>query len=971
VPPEKNKSLHPLNSIHLTHYSNDLLNTVSNDIANHAQHLLPDLSAVTVFLPNLLIQNQLRSKILHACNDVGYSAVLPPNITTLKRWVCSQYEINKPVLSQYARELILVDAIKQQPELFSDANPWTIADELLNLFDAMELNNIQPATIKNHINKKDNTISHALLHESDLVKTLWEAWQEQIIGENYLDPTQLYAQALKNTDIDKAQSIYCVGLDQFSNLESDFLDSINHQSNIQVYAYACNSTCTNRTDHWLMKYQAEDNHHCFENADTINSYSTLLDSVYTTSNSTIKQRAERFIKDHPDDPVLNRLQTYKTNSFEAHTKALDLQIRIWINEDKNNIGVVTTDRKLVRRLRAILEHANVAVNDAAGWALATTSAAVVIEWWLQLVEERFPAKIFLALANSPFFPTSDDEIHRQALDYFEKHIILDLNLHNGMNHFRSSLEQTKTIAEDSKILDYLYDLLDKFEQSAQLLGKLHGSKNYPLHYFISELLNSLKPIGLYTALNKDDAGKQIITLFEDQISHFKLVDNSMSWSESRRFLSRIFDQQNYKPPISKSCVTFCSLEQSRLQNFDALVIASVDKNNFPGNINNYVFFNEQVRSELDIPTWRDDHARYLHQFRCLLEAAKTILITVQTEKYGEKTSPSPWLEAIEAFYRIAYNNELTNQKITDLVALDGSTVSRPSQLPLPTHTVQPEPILLPNIKPKSITISEYQSLVDCPYQYFALSCLNLSQTKELSEDLDKADFGSLIHKCVHAFYNDLPNLPGPFKQKITTTSKNAAEELLIEISQTVFSKAFNPEPTTNFNNELWLQRWLNLIPKFIDWEVERQSSYTPLRHEKKFDYEINKHANINGRVDRVDRCAEGLAIIDYKTGVSATRKSILAGEQVQLPMYALLNTSVNNEPVTRVEYLDIGKDNKVKSSAIVKKDDLDELKDEHLQRIQEFFTNISQDLAFTAHGSDDICEKCNAVGVCRKVYWQN
>ena len=53
---------------------------------------------------------------------------------------------------------------------------------------------------------------------------------------------------------------------------------------------------------------------------------------------------------------------------------------------------MTTDRKLVRRLRAVLEHANIAVNDAAGWALATTSAAVVIEWWLTANRRKISCK---------------------------------------------------------------------------------------------------------------------------------------------------------------------------------------------------------------------------------------------------------------------------------------------------------------------------------------------------------------------------------------------------------------------------------------------------------------------------------------------------------------------------------------------------------------------------------------------------
>ena len=289
----------------------------------------------------------------------------------------------------------------------------------------------------------------------------------------------------------------------------------------------------------------------------------------------------------------------------------------------------------------------------------------------------------------------------------------------------------------------------------RLLTKLHNKNNYPLHIFINELLNSLKPIGIYTTLNNDEAGKQIIDLFEDQIAHFKLIDNNMSWSESRHFISRIFDQQNYKPPTSKDYVTFCSLEQSRLQRFDALVIASMDKSNIPGATDNYVFFNQQVRTELKIPTWRDDHARQLHQFRSLLDSSENILITVQTENNGEKTTPSPWLEAIETFYQMAYNHTLLNPDLEYLVIQNSTKITNFSEIPFPTQSVQPNPVLISELKPENISISQYQRLINCPYQYFTLSCLKLSQTNELKEELDKADFGNLVHHSIHAFFTNL------------------------------------------------------------------------------------------------------------------------------------------------------------------------------------------------------------------------
>jgi len=962
--------LHTLNNIELVHYSQDLLGFISREIAKHTTDLLPDLSKVVIFLPNQLSQSTLRENILREISKLGHEAVFPPTLTSLRQWVRSKHQVSKPILSQYARELILVDAVKQQPDLFSSANPWGIANELLSLFDAMLLNDIKPTEFSNYYQGENQDVSHALLHESDLVKLLWEAWQLQISDEEFIDPIQTYSNALNTVSTSENELFYCIGLDQLSTLECNFLNRVEQHSQLYFYAYASNLDCSARSDVWLNKYINADTQLNFHPNENITPDSILYDSVFSDNELNIKQRAESFAGNHTD-PLQGHLSVYKNNSFEQHTKAIDIQIRIWLNKKKQNIGVVTTDRKLVRRLRAVLEHANVSVNDAAGWALATTSAAVVVEWWLQLVEERYPAKLLLALANSPFFPVEDRDLHEKAINVFEKEIILALNLHSGLHRYRDAIEKiqarSKTIDQD--VFDYLTILLDRFETSAQLLAKLHSKKSYPLHRFINELLSSLKPIGIYTTLNNDDAGKQIIELFEDQIAHFKLIDNNMSWSESRRFMSRIFDQQNYKPPTSMNSVTFCSLEQSRLQRFDALVIASMDKNNFPGTTNDYVFFNEQVRTELNIPTWRDDHARLLHQFRSLLDCSENILITVQTENNGEKTTPSPWLEAIETFYHMAYHHTLLNSDLEYFVAQDSTKVTQVSEIPFPTQSVQPSPVLIPELKPENISISQYQSLINCPYQYFTLSCLKLSQTNELKEELGKADFGSLVHHSIHAFFTDLDYLPGPFNSKVTTHNRDEAEAMLRQISEQAFPQSTDMESNDGFNNELWLQRWLNLIPKFIDWEIKRQTNYTPQSHEAEKKLNINDASQIHGRLDRVDMSADGFSIIDYKTGITPSKKSIMAGEQVQLPMYALLNESDTDKKTSQVEFVAIGDSNAVKSIAIIKDEELEHLKNDHLHRLQMFFQSLNQDTPFAALASNDTCEKCDAFGVCRKSFW--
>ena len=469
--------MHALSNIELVHYSQDILELVSRKIVKHTTDLLPNLSNVVIFLPNQLSQTTLRENILKEVSKQGHDAVFPPTLTTLRQWVCSKHQFSKTRLSQYARELILVDAVKQQPDLFSNANPWGIANELLSLFDAMLLNDVKPSEFSNYYQGKNQDVSHALLHESDLEKFLWEAWLLQISDEEYIDPILTYSHALNNVNASENKLFYCVGLDQLSKLECNFLNRVEQHAELFFYAYASNIDCPTRSDLWLKKYINADTQINYHSKKSRTSYSTLFDSVFSDNELNIKQRAESFANNHTD-PLKGRLSIYKNNNFEQHTKAIDIQIRIWLNENKQNIGVVTTDRKLVRRLRAVLEHANISVNDAAGWALATTSAAVVVEWWLQLVEQRYPAKQLLALANSPFFPIQDNDLHEEAINVFEKEIILALNLHNGIHRYRDAIDkiQARSKTIDQSVFEYLTALLDKFETSAQATNQIAQQK---------------------------------------------------------------------------------------------------------------------------------------------------------------------------------------------------------------------------------------------------------------------------------------------------------------------------------------------------------------------------------------------------------------------------------------------------------------------------------------------------------------
>ncbi len=942
-------------------YFQDLLDVASANIIQNNKDLLPNLCTITIFLPNKLPQTQLQNSLLAHAERLGHTAVLLPNCTTLRQWAFTNNVPHKPVLSQYARELILVDAINQQPNLFSNANPWAIASELFALFDGMALNDVDQTRLDDYLCKSSSRTSTTLSQEAELVTTLWKAWQEQLSHENVLDPIDAYIQALLAIESTKDKLFYCIGLDKLFTREISALHKLDQQSQLHIYLSASSPTLSTRPDTIIKKLALSQNQEDHTTIDKISSYTKFFDSVFLNSDLSIKQRAKIFSDKHLISPIDKQLNIYKTNSLEQHVKAIDIKIRSYIYHGKENIGVVTADRKLARRLRAVLEHANILVNDIGGWALSTTSAATILEYWLQLIEEKYPTKQLVTIARSPFFPILvDKKLHNQAIDFLEKEIILAFNLHNGLNVIRTKLDDIHNDQDDinNQILDYLYAFIDKIEASTHNIVRLCTHESIPIHRYFEETFNALKTIGIYSELNKDEAGRQTFNCLETQITHFKKIENKMSWAEWRRFLVRILDQQNFKPSIVSTNVTFCSLEQSRLLKFDALIIASVDKSHFPGPSINYVFFNEYTRTELNIPTWKDEHYLYFYLFRKLLDAAPDILITVQTEYNDEKISPSPWLEAIETFHYMAYGKNLNDELLQELVIQENTcVVNAEFQIPLPTLSYQPSPALNDELKLSKISISDYQNLVNCPYQFFTSTALNLSKTNKLSEELEKADFGSLIHKCIHTFFTS-----GSSVKKITDGNREDNESALQAISVEIFNK-FTDQ---SFSNKLWLQRWLNLIPSFIGWEINRQKNFIPYKHEITLKSDIADKKTLSGRIDRIDQSKAGYAIVDYKTGQTPTKKSILAGEQVQLPMYALLNKDCN-----QVEYIVLGKNNRVKSEAIIKDEQLSELVRQHTKRLSELTNNLENDAKFSAFADDDICEWCEARGLCRKDYWEN
>jgi ATP-dependent helicase/nuclease subunit B len=544
----------------------------------------------------------------------------------------------------------------------------------------------------------------------------------------------------------------------------------------------------------------------------------------------------------------------------------------------------------------------------------------------------------------------------------EQDIILHENIARGLARYRKHLAYrlrrlpTDWTRQTAMAIQSLLNLLD---QAAEPLREfLDGESGTPAR-MLTGLRDSLQLLGMWEAFEVDPAGAQLLEEWDRLYQAAQHSGLAIQWTEFRAWLGAALERHDYRPPTGDSPVVLLTLGQAWLGRFAGLVIGACNREQLPGTAAGSPFFNDRVRAELGLPVWPQEYQLRLHRFRCLLESAPRILLTWCREEAGESRLPSPWVEAVQTFHSLAWNDPLDAGELETLVNHPAAQVRGHHPLAAPSPATHPAPVLDRALVPHTLSASSHQRLIDCPYRFFAADGLRLKPREAVSEALEKSDYGERIHRCLEAFHGGQANLPGPFKERINSENRAAAIALLQQVSRAVFASDLED----NFEHRAWLKRWEALIPEYIDWEIRRQEHWTVARVEQQEATRLRGEDQLRGRLDRIDTGPEGLAIIDYKTGRVPRRDAVETGEAVQLPSYALLTATFP----ARVGYLrlDRGLDDRVSLEG----EELRTLAGAIRERLITVLDAIENGASLPAWGDAEVCRHCEMDGICRQQSW--
>ena len=999
----------------------NLLDIAATHILETAAGQLPDLRAYVVIVAQSLTSTAFRQQLLHTFNksDNATSAIclFPPWVGTLNDWISEHIPVPQTysLISEQTRRLVFIEALKDYPHIFQEENKWQVTIALLKLFDELSLEKAElndAGQWQQLIHDAYGIDEHKHCHqEADLVYSLWHAWHQQLEDIQSQDLTGDYVSRLIHatglainhtltSNLTSGQTsgdkhFIVIGENHLSRCERHFITALqeNNQCTLIKYADSIRPAC-NSLDNSLDNSLGNSAGNSADSA-----YEYFIQQCYHFSNTSMpSQSLQQRVASIPTE----HLKTVPFSCFmaaddETQVQAIDCQIRRWLIEKRQNIGIICEDRKLARRLRALLERADVAMQDLSGWSLATTQAATIIERWLQCIENDFDSRPLLECLKSPFVPalfeslcfdTNNHTANEQQINEenhqhdkikylvyrFEHDIVLHENINSNLGRYRKQLDRRKNRLSHWSEQNYqnIVSLIDKVETIATPLQQLYQSQQQKTaSAFFTCFTRSLEELGVLSTYAQDAAGLRILQTLDDLETSLRIADPIFSWQDFRLWLGNALEEKLFSPNTQSSSVKLMTTDQADCLEFDGLIIAAVEPQFFPGKANNSPFFNQSVRAALGLSCWQQDYDQRFKQFQTLLFSAPDILITCRAQDKGEVIPVSPWLELLIQFHQQVFKILPFNTELPAL--LEGNTnVFRCDTDELPAQATQPAPSLPETLMPQKFSASSHQRLINCPYLFFCSDGLKLKPLEEISTELSKADYGERIHAILQCFHRsddaNMVNNKKAFKEKITDHNRQQAEAYLEKLSTEFFSQDLEE----NALHRSWLQRWIKHIPSYISWQIEQQKNWNVLHTEQQIETPLLDSFSLYGRLDRIDQknhsaqeATNQYSIIDYKTGRSAKQEDVNSGEDVQLTSYALLEEACNE-----VMYLSLdASDHRVKTGAHLNDEDLETYRELTQQRLNNMIHAITEQHELPAWGDDTACLHCRFSGVCRRQQW--
>ncbi len=863
-----------------------------------------DLSGVRIVVPAYSHALQLKEGLVRC---LGRSFVAP-RIVTLEGW-CEQLlpessSVAEPA-SAAARLMDLYAELRQHgwlKKLFSarrNTDLLPLAQVLLTLSD--ELTRALLPQVRRDPRTGLQQWQQALAHlspvaqrvVSDEAQLVWSIWQAQLDGNDPL--AERYRQMMRLADAADLP-LYWIAANPPDAFESAFLETYARTQDVRVVTLDWRAPAPLLARAWP-ELAVPDGELAFDPPGT-----WQPDGLYLSPASSLEQEAQRGAQTVID----------------------------WLRAGKREIAVVAQDRVAARRLRALLERAQVFVADETGWKLSTTRAASAVAAWFELVTSRAETLALLDVLKSPFVLS-----RLEGKEACVMQIELALRQANVLGGWEPVM-QTLAGTASQQIVAHL----------ARQAAVFAGRKS--LGQWSAATRACFEGLDIWQALESDAAGAQVVALFEAIAADCARQTQEFSFAEWRSFVGVQLESTSFIPADLDRRVAMLTLNGARLRSFDAVLVLGCDAEHLPSQAGESLFFANGVRRELGLDTRDMLQLRQLRDFAALLSSNGEVVLSWQQQRNGEPNPVSAWIERLELVLERAGLPELAPHQVEIVRQACSSQV-----LAMPRPAAG-------ELLPQKLSAGGYSSLVACPYQFFAGRMLGLSGIEELSDMPEKRDYGDWLHQILFRYHVTLAERA----ENADAVPLEQRAALLQELSAALFEQ----EAAANAAVLGYYVRWKKAMPAYLAWANQREADGWRFAFgERKFEQVLQFSRGeilLHGRIDRVDESESGMALLDYKTrNATALRDKLKQGEDRQLAFYAILAGMDFSE----AQYLSL--DAQGDKLGVVAAPDIASAGIALRAQLSANLDAIAGGAALPASGVEEVCAYCSMRGLCRKGAW--
>ena len=884
------------------------LDECARRVIDAARPFMPDLSSLVVVLPNQHIAPAFRRALARAAGRVLWMPQLF-TLTGLMREPLSKLAKD----SEAARLLRLYDALKRHP-MFKSLGLWPLAAELGQLFDelterAAPWPQDESALAERLARGYGVGPGTSLGMEAHLVHTLWQADSQGLpsLAAALQQALQDYVAAAPDH---LPMFLMCDG--KLTATEQRFIDAMARKTAVHVFM-------PDRT------------------ADPADALLATLNAAWPTDAAALPlyQRAHLLRERHPQFSLQGRVKMMAATSLDNEAAAVAAIVRARLEAGAKSIALIAADRVAARRARAALAGQGIEVADETGWLLVTTRAAALVDAICEVVASNAYHRALLDLVKTPFVCADLPEDAR-----FEAVLCLEraMGQHNFVSGLHGLARVLERDAEAQAALPVLARLRVVFDQL--------GGRPATVVEWIARLQAAIDALGARAPLETDAAGGEVLALLQARSEELAGHGLRLDFNEWRDWLNREFERAMFRDAAIDSPVAITHLAAARLRAFDCAVVVGADRKNLSPQGASAIFANESVRRELGLSTRSEARERLREDLCSLLVNCPEVVFTRQAMLGDEPNLQSPELEVLALAHCIAFGADLDMPPHSEPVRGDAGEVGLQ---PMPAPAVPCERV------PLKMSASGYGSLVACPYQFFARHVLRLGEQSEVTEALEKRDYGDMVHGILHAFH----------AQHGALTEHD--ERTLIGVLEAMTRDKFQSAVEDNFLEHAWLTRWVSRIPAYVEWALEREREGWrwqdgERRSERDLSLPDGGALKLHGRIDRIDQNAMGVALLDYKTQNEKALKDKVKDPDadVQLAFYSLLHPAA----VREAAYVALDD----AAVATVALPDVGAAAERHFARIHEVFVEMRAGAPLPAHGAGAACGFCEMAGLCRKLH---